>query len=217
MRLHFLRKIKSDGDFRVKSFLICSFVLNFAYALFLFVVSQIYFSKWFFIMSIYYALLFAVRIFMFSQIVVQKTPRGQLKVMRAFGCFLFLLNVTVSVMMFLLIYTVPYVKHHEITVITLATYTFYSITLAAISSVKRLKTNDYVYFCVKILSLVSASVSMVTLTNTMLTTFGENIALLRRIILPILSGIVSIFIIACAVLMLRKANTHLRILKNEKE
>ena len=56
---------------------------------------------------------------------------------------------------------------------------------------------------------------MLTLTNTMLATFGSENELLRSIILPILSGVVAIFIIVCAILMIKKANNDLKVLKNE--
>ena len=194
-----------------------SLIFNFSYALFLFVISRVYASKWFFVMSIYYVLLSMARIFIFSQINLKRELRKKISIMRACGCFLFLLNVVVSVMMFVLIYTAGYVKHHEITVIALAAYTFFALTTAIISCVKHLKNNDYIYSCAKVISLISASVSLVTLTNTMLTTFGEENLLLRSIVLPILSGAVSVFIIVCAIFMIRKANLDLKVLKNEKE
>ena len=106
---------------------------------------------------------------------------------------------------------------YEITVIALATYTFSSLTVAIVSSIKQLRKNDYVYACVKAISLISASVSLVTLTNTMLVTFGEENVLLRSIILPLLSGTVAVFIIVSAVFMIRKANLNLRKLGNEQE
>jgi hypothetical protein len=162
-------------------------------------------------------MLFFVRVFIFMQSNPQKGLCAKIKVMRASGYFLTLLNIVVSVMMFLLIYTAQSVKHHEITVISLAAYTFSSFTIAILSSVKHLKGNNYVYSCVKIISLISASVSMVTLTNTMLATWGEETMLLRDIVLPILSGTVSIFIIVCAILLIRKANLDLRVLKNEEK
>ncbi len=212
-----LKRIKKDTDYRIKLFLVLTLVFNFAYAIFLFVVSLVYSSKWFFVMSIYYALLSTARIFIFSQIGFEKNQRKIIMIMRACGYFLFLLNLVVSVMMFILIYTTGYVKHHEITVITLATYTFSALALAIVSIVKYLKKNDYIYSCVKMMSLISASVSLVTLTNTMLTTFGEEKILLRSIVLPILSGVVAIFIIVCAVLLIIKASLDLRILKNEEK
>ena len=192
-----------------------SLLFNFGYAIFLFVVSQAYFSKWFFVMSIYYALLSIARIFMFFETTPKSSLRKKILIMRACGCFLLLLNLVVSVMVFLLIYTVPYAKYHEIIVITLAAYTFSALTLAIVSIVKHLKKNDYLYSCVKVINLISASVSMLTLTNTMLATFGDETTLLRNIILPILSGVVAIFIVVCAILMIRKANNDLKVLKNE--
>lgn len=63
-----LKKLKSDTLFRTRLFLLLSLIFNFGYAIFLFVVSRIYFSKWFFVMSIYYALLSVARIFLFFEI-----------------------------------------------------------------------------------------------------------------------------------------------------
>lgn len=213
----FFERIKIDTAFRIKVFLCLSFIFNIAYSIFLFIVGQIYSSKWFFITSIYYGLLSVSRIFVYLQIYPQKQLISKIKTMRACGCFLLSINLVFSTMMFILIYGNQYIKHHEITVITLATYTFTSLSMAIINSIKYLRKNDYLYSSAKIISLISASVSIVTLTNIMLSTFGENNLLLRSIILPILSGFVSIFIIVCAILMIRKANLDLRKFKNEKE
>ena len=211
----FLKKIKDNIEFRIKLFLLISLIFNFGYAIFLFVVSQVYFSKWFLVMSLYYALLSTARIFIFFEINPKNSLRKKILIMRACGYFLFLLNLVVSVMVFLLIYTAPYTKYHEIIVITLAAYTFSALTIAIVNIVRYLKKNEYVYSCVKMISLISASVSMLTLTNTMLATFGSENELLRSIILPILSGVVAIFIIVCAILMIKKANNDLKVLKNE--
>ena len=213
----FFERIKIDTAFRIKLFLCLSFIFNILYSVFLFVVSQMYSSKWFFVTSIYYGLLSVARIFVYLQISPQKQLVSKIKTMRACGCFLLSINLVFSTMMFILIYGNQYIKYHEIIVIELATYTFTSLTMAIINSIKYLRKNDYLYSCAKIISLISASISIVTLTNIMLSTFGENNLLLRSIILPILSGFVSIFIIVCAMLMIRKANLDLRKLKNEKE
>ena len=211
----FLKKLKDNIEFRTKLFLFMSLIFNLGYAIFLFIVSQVYFSKWFFVMSIYYALLSISRIFIFFEINPKSSLRKKILIMRACGYFLLLLNLVVSIMVFLLIYTAPYAKYHEIIVITLATYTFTALTLDIINIIKYLKKNDYVFFCVKVISLISVSVSMLTLTNTMLATFGSDNELLRGIILPILSGVIAIFIVVCAILMIKKANNDLKVLNNE--
>ena len=166
-------------------------------------------------MSLYYTLLSTARIFIFFEINPKNSLRKKILIMRACGYFLLLLNLVVSVMIFLLIYTAPYAKYNEIIVITLAAYTFSALTIAIVNIVRYLKKNEYVYSCVKVISLISASVSMLTLTNTMLATFGSDNECLRSIILPILSGVVAIFIIVCVILMIKKANNDLKVLKNE--
>ena len=211
----FLKKIKENTEFRIKLFLFISLIFNFGYAVFLFVVSQVYFSKWFFVMAIYYGLLSMVRVFIFLKTRKHITKNKEILIMRAIGCFLFVLNLVVSIMMFLLIYTTQYVQHHEITVITLATYTFAMLTVAIIDVIKYLKYDNYVFSSIKVINLISASVSIATLTNTMLTTFGNGDTNLRNIMLPILCASVSIFIIFCAIMMIIKANKELRLLKNE--
>ena len=215
MLLGFFKRLKTDTQFRIKHFLVFSIIFNLCYCIFLFVVSGIYYSKWFFVMSLYYTLLSTARIFIFFEINPKSSLRKKILIMRACGYFLLLLNLVVSVMIFLLIYTAPYAKYHEIIVITLAAYTFSALTIAIVNIVRYLKKNEYVYSCVKVISLISASVSMLTLTNTMLATFGSENELLRSIILPILSGVVAIFIIVCAILMIKKANNDLKVLKNE--
>ena len=214
---NFFERIKIETAFITKLFLCLSFIFNIAYSVFLFVVSQMYSSKWFFVKSIYYGILSVVRIFVYLQISPQKQLVSKIKTMRACGCFLLSINLVFSTMMFILIYGNRYIKYHEIIVIALATYTFTSLTMAIINGIKHLSKNDYLLSCAKIISLISASVSIVTLTNIMLSTFGENNSLLRSIILPILSGFVSIFIIVCAIIMICKANLDLRKLKNGKE
>lgn len=209
----FIQRTKNDSDFRVKLFLRLSFVFNLAYATFLFIVSQIRHSNWFFIMSVYYGLLSATRGFILLQINPKKEELKKIKSMKACGSFLLFINLVVSIMMLILIYRYQPVSHHQITVITLATYTFTALTFAIVNTVKYLKQNNHVYSSIKIISLVSASVSLVTLTDTMLATFGDDTTLLRNIILPFLCIFVSVFIVLSAIFMIQKANKDLRIFK----
>jgi hypothetical protein len=210
-----LHRLAKDAPYRIRVFLLASFLLNIVYSAFLMIVSLLYSSKWFFVMSVYYGLLSLSRIFVYSQTAEGKSTTAKIKTMHACGWFLLLINATVSVMMFILMRGHQPIQHHEITVITIATYTFSALTVAIVGSVKFIKRNDYVYSSAKIISLISASVSLVTLTNTMLSTWGdESTALLRSIILPILCGVVSAFIVVCAILIILKT---VKDLKYEKE
>ena len=174
-------------------------------------------SKWFFVMSLYNAVLCCVRLYVFLRINKGYSDSMGIKTMRLCGCCLLLINLVVATMMFILINGDREIEHHQITVITLATYSFATLTFAIINTIKYLKMNEHVISCVKLISLISASVSLVTLTNTMLATFGKENLLLRSIILPILCAAVSIFIILTAIFMIIKANSNLRALVNEKK
>lgn len=212
-----IQRIKKDTDFRTKLVVCLSFIANVAYALFLLGVSLSYDSKWFFTLSIYYVLFSLSRIFIFTQMKPTKTQRAKLRTMLACGYFLLLINLAVSTMTFILLFGNRYVNHHEITVITLATYTFSALTVAIIGCIKYLKRKEFVFSCAKIFSLVSASVSFIPLTNTMLTVFGEETEALRKILFPILCVAVTCFIIACAVYMICKAYSHLKVLNDEEK
>ena len=213
----FLKRIRKDVAFRIKSFLCASFIYNIIYSLFLLVIGLLYVSKWFFVASAYYALLSVVRVFIFMQIDTRKKLLSKIKAVRLCGYFLLIINVAVSSISFLLLQEAQGVEHHEITVISMATYTFSALTVAIVNSVRYIKKKDYLHSCIKIVSLVSASVSLLTLTDTMLSTFGEDNGLLKSIILPILSIFVAFFIILCALVMIRKTNLYLGKLINETE
>ena len=217
MRFNIARKLKEDYASRIKLFLCISLIFNLIYSIFLFVVGNLFHSKWFFVMSIYYGLLSFLRLFVFIQLNPKKQKRLKIVTMLTTGCFLLLLNLVVSTMMFILICGYTFTKHHEITVITLATYTFSCLTISIISSVKHLREKNHVYSSCNIIGLISASVSLVTLTNTMLSTWGETNLQLRKVILPILSGVVAIFISVCAIYMIIKASIDIRIVKYEQE
>lgn len=211
-----LKRIKTDAAFRVKLFLCLSFICNVVYAVFLFAVGMRSTSKWFFTLAVYYGLFSMVRIFIFVQLNPRRQLRARLLTMLICGYFLLLINLAVSVMTFILLFGEHMVQHHEITVIALATYTFTALTIAIIGCVKYLKRNDYVFSCAKLFSLISASVSLIPLTNTMLTTFGSHNTQLKNMLFPILCIAVACFIITCAVYMICKAHFDWKVLNNEK-
>lgn len=210
-------RIKSGIRFKEKCFLRLSLALNLTYSVFLFAVSFFYDSKWLFVSSIYYILLFATRVFIVLKDKTEERVREKIRIMRACGYFLLLINMAISAMAFILIYDKHSVEYHEITVITIATYTFASFTLAIINVVKHSAKKDCFLFCIKIIQLISASGSLITLTNTMLSTFGENNETFRKVILTTLSGAVSVFLIIGAIYMIRKSHFYLRTMDNEKE
>ena len=106
-------------------------------------------------------------------------------------------------------------RHHEITTIALAAYTFTAFTVAIINIIKYRKYNSPVYTASKSISLTAAGVSILTLEATMLTTFGDgNMSnLTRKIMLGCTGGVVSVFIIIMAIFMIAQSGKKLKELK----
>ena len=143
----------------------------------------------------------------------------ELKKYRACGIILLVMNLALALMIFFMVYWNRTFIHHEITTIALAAYTFTSLTLAIINTVKYRKYNSPVYSASKAISLASACVSMLTLESTMLTTFGDGTMSLtgRRILLGISGGVISVFIIAMAIYMIVNGTKKIKLLRAVKE
>ncbi len=93
----------------------------------------------------------------------------------------------------------------------LAAYTFTAFSVAVVNIIKYRKYNSPVFSASKAISLASASVSMLTLTSTMLTTFGSgNDMEFRRLMTGLIGGAVSIFIITMAVYMIVQSTKKLK-------
>ncbi len=138
---------------------------------------------------------------------------------RACGIVFLVMNLALALIIFFMVYWNRTFNHHEITTIVLAVYTFTSLTLAIINTVKYRKYNSPVYSASKAISLASACVSMLTLESTMLTTFDDGTMSLtgRRVLLGLSGGVVSVFIISMAIYMIIQANKKIKLLRIEEE
>ena len=109
--------------------------------------------------------------------------------------------------------------HHEITTIALAAYTFTALGVAIVSIVKYRNDQSPVYTASKLISLAAASVSMLTLESTMLTTFGEGTMTLieQKWLLGATGVAISVLIVATAIYMIVVGTKKLKQLKSEVE
>ena len=144
-----------------------------------------------------------------------KRMREELIRYRLCGWIFLGMNLTLSLMVFFMVYWNRTFKHHEITTIALAAYTFTAFTVAIINIVKYRKYNSPVYSASKAISLASACVSMLTLEATMLTTFGGAgmDGITRKLLLGCTGGAVSVFIIVMAVYMIVQSSKKIKALK----
>ena len=175
-------------------------------------------SAWFYALAAYYATLAVMRLFLVRH-TLRHDPgqqmRQELTRYRACGWVFLLTNLALSGMMLYMISQNRRVRHNEITTIAMAAYTFTTLTLAIVNVIRYRKFNSPALSAAKAISLAAACVSMLTLEDTMLTTFsGETMTPEKiRLFLALSGGAVSIFIVAMAVYMIVQANRKLRFLE----
>lgn len=218
----YARLWQDDARLRVNVSLYGSLMLNTAYAVFQLGLGFYHASFWYYSMAGYYISLAIMRFFL-----VQHTSRHkpgekmqeELIKYRNCGIVFFVMNMALSVMMFFMVYWNRTFRHHEITTIAMAAYTFTAFTLAIINVVKYRKYNSPVFSASKVISLAAACVSMLTLESTMLTTFDDGTLdiLGRQIMLGASGGVVSVFIVTMAVYMIVQSNKKVKLLKNIEE
>ena len=230
--IKFFKKIKNENKYariwqddtrlRVNVSLYGTLIYNTAYALLQLGMGFWHHTFWFYSLAGYYISLAVMRFFLVRHTRRHKPGEKMLDELikyRACGIVFLMMNLALALMIFFMVYWNRTFNHHEITTIALAAYTFTSLTLAIINTVKYRKYNSPVYSASKAISLASACVSMLTLESTMLTTFGDKTMSLteRRILLGISGGVISVFIIAMAIYMIVQANKKIKLLRAVKE
>lgn len=218
----YVRLWQEDARLRVNVSLYGTLMFNTAYAVLQLGLGFYHASFWYYSMAGYYISLAIMRFFL-----VQHTRRhkpgermqAELIKYRNCGMIFLVMNLALSVMIFFMVYWNRTFKHHEITTIAMAAYTFTSFALAIRNVIKYRKYNSPVFSAAKAISLTSACVSMLTLESTMLTTFDDGTLdiLGRQIMLGASGGVISVFIVAMAIYMIVQSSRKMKLLKSAKE
>ena len=217
-RNRYLKRWTGDVRLRTNITLCGSVLWNGAYGALQLGLGVYHRSAWFYSLAAYYATLAAMRLSLVRH-TMRYTPgeqmRQELTRYRACGWVFLLMNLALSGMMFYMIFENRAVRHNEITTITMAAYTFTTLTMAIVNVIRYRKLGSPAVSAAKAISLAAACVSMLTLENTMLTTFrsGTMTPEKTRLFLSLSGGAVSVFIIAMAVYMIVQANRKLNSLE----
>ena len=218
----YARRFLEDRELRMKLSLYGTLYFNTAYALLQLGLGFWHHTFWYYTLAGYYICLAVMRFFLARYTGSHKPGENQKEELlryRNCGIVLLLMNLTLSVMVFFMIYWGRTFHHHEITTIALAAYTFTAFTFAVINLIKYRKLKSPVYSAAKVVSLASACVSMLTLEAAMLTAFGAETmdALTRNLFLGLTGFAVCAFIILMAVGMIYNGNDLLRRIENGKQ
>ena len=194
---HYLR-YQSDVQLRINLSLYGAFGFNALYALFQLCLGLRHRSAWFYAMAVYYLLLAVMRLTLARHTSHYAAGEDNANEWRKYcfcGWLLLVMNLALAVFTLYFVFRIRTFPHHEITTIAMAAYTFAALTMAIINVIRYRNYGRPAYSAAKAISLASATVSMLTLENALLTTFGqESDELFRRIILGA-SGIIVILVV----------------------
>lgn len=208
-------RYKNDVQLRINLSLYAAVGLNALYALFQLCLGLWHHSAWFYAMAGYYFLLALMRLTLVRhtrQHTAGEDSCTEWRKCRFCGWLLLTMNLALAVFTLYFVFRIRTFRHHEITTIAMAAYTFTALTLAIVNAVRYRKYGSPAYSAAKAISLASATMSMLTLENALLTTFGQDSGeAFRQIMLGASGAAVILIVQGIALYMIVNAGKKLRI------
>ena len=209
----------NDQLFRSSISIYQGMTVNFLYMLFRFVTAARYSSVWFFSMAIYYMVLCIMRAYLVFgyRHREEKGTAYELRCYRRTAIMLFILNVPMGGMIFLMIQTNSSFNYPGYLIYLSALYTLYMMTLSIVNLVKSRKMDSPILSAAKVFNFVSAMMSVLGLQTAMIVRFSSNGEEYRKMMNTITGGAVFFIVIATVVIMmLRSSKIKKKVESNEK-
>ncbi|MBQ4048320.1 MAG: hypothetical protein IJC93_08140 [Clostridia bacterium] len=219
----YISRYFSDRHLRVKLSLYGSVTINALYALLQLYSGVFYHSVWFYSLASYYFVLALMRFFVLRDTIRTDSP-GLHKQMewrryRFCGVLLLWMHVILSAIVFYIVRQNRGFAYNEIITITMAAYTFTTLTVAIIGIVRYRRYESPLLSAAKALSFTAALVSLLSLETAMLTAFRteENTPRFRQIMTGATGGVVCVMVLAMAVYMIVRATKAIRSIQQKED
>lgn len=210
----YYRRYTGDVRLRMNISLWAAFTYNAAYAIFQWGLGLYHHSAWFYAMAGYYSLLAGLRLMLGRHVRTFAPGAEQCREWRKYrrcGAGLLAMNLALSVFVLYFIGQMRLVRHHEITVIAMAAYTFGALALAIANVIRYRRYESPVCSAAKALSLASAAIAMLSLEDAMLTTFDKGHSTGFKSLMLGMSGLATALVISgMAVYMIIRASKNLK-------
>jgi hypothetical protein len=218
----YIKMWQNDVRLRVNVTLLLSLLWNTVYGVFQLCLGIYHGTFWFVSLGAYYVILAVMRYFLLSHTcdyAPGERVKRELILYRRCGYILLVMNIALAVITFFMVYHGRTFRHHMITTIAMAAYTFTSLTMAIINLVKYKKYNSPVFSASRSIGLAAALVSMLTLESTMLTAFSDGTMtdLTRKWLLGATGGAISVMIVAAAIYMIVESTKRIKTINIEVE
>lgn len=170
------KKLVSSQRYRIILSATLAFAFNLLYAIYHCVIGILNLSFWFIAMCAFYGILAIMR---FSVVLYERTHQKlssddtELFVMKLSGILLVVLGVVLATVSYISLSQNIAAKHGEIIMITIATYTFYKITMAIVKAIKQHKNPSPLLRTIRNIGYAEVAASIQTLQRSMLASFGS--------------------------------------------
>lgn len=201
------RKALSNEYYRVILSSVITFIFNLFYAIYHGILGIINLSLWLMTMCAFYGILATVR---FSAILYGRrkentTSRDREKfVMKVTGLLLIILSFVLLAVIYIGLSQNVATRYGEITMITIATYTFYKIAIAVIKFFKQHKNPSPLLKALRSITYAEVSASLLTLQRSMLVSFGSIDYTQARLMNTITGSCVFLFVFILGIYTLLK-------------
>lgn len=217
----FLARYFSDVRLRMNISLMGAFAFNAVYAAFQLGLGLWHHSVWFYSMASYYLLLAVMRLLLMRH-TRSHAPgeRQEIEWRKYRRCGVCLMFTTLALAVFIcyFVWNIREFRHHEITTIAMAAYTFTALARAIVNAVRYKRYGSPAFSAAKAISLACAVVSVLTLENAMLTAFGqERSEGFRQVMLGATGAAAVLAVQGIAVYMIVNAGRKLRGFRREYE
>lgn len=205
--MKYTHKFIHDVAFRNEIILYVGFIFNVLYITYRFVICIVFHSIWVGATAAYYLLLVSIRYYLLRNIKKEMSYEKKFRIYRLVGIFIFLLTIAMAGMTTSMIVgnkTISYPGH---IIYIVALYTFYNFVVAIINFIKYRKMNNPILLSIKMISLVTACMSMFVLQVALISAFGsdENYELLMNSI----TGMVVLLIVICISIYMIVSSTRI--------
>lgn len=206
-------RIFTDVRFRTELSLYGGLFVNILYIAVKLFSGIIYQSVWFISLALYYALLAVMR---FTLLLRNKelTMETELKRYRLCGIILLVMNEALTGIVAFMAFLDKGFRYPGVLIYAMAAYSFYSIILAIVNLVRFRKHGSPLLSAAKVIKLVAAMVSLLSLETAIIAQFGNDNQKFRHIMIGISGSIVCTVVICLAIYMLHHSTCQLKALRN---
>lgn len=210
-------RYRTDMAYRAEISLYMSLAVNLVYAVLKTASGILYRSIWFGALAAYYLLLCALRFSLLHYVhyrSVRQNLLAEWKRYRLCGAILLVMNQALAVVVALVVYRSSGFAYPGTLIYVMAMYTFYAVINAVRNLIRYRREGSPALSASKVIALVTALVSVLSLETAMLSQFGStHEEAFRRIMTGLTGGAVCLIVLAMAVYMIANATRHIRSLR----